>query len=170
MQSTESRRESLLRWGISAAFVLFGGPGIVGFYFPFTITRWHGATQSLWLRSAAIALICLGLLPLLESVIRFVRVGRGTLVPAMPTKVLVVSGFYRYVRNPMYVGMLTLISGQAILFRSRSLVQYLVVVALLFHLFVIGYEEPKLRRTYGESYEEFCRHVPRWIPRRTPWG
>ena len=169
MEPTEPRRKSLLRWGVSAAFVLFGGPGIVGVYLPFAITRWRGAAESAWLRGAAIALICLGLMPLLESVARFVRVGRGTLVPIIPTKVLLVSGFYRYVRNPMYVGMLALIAGQAILFRSRGLALYLAAVALLFHLFVTAYEEPKLRRTYGSSYEEFCRNVPRWIPRMTPW-
>ena len=169
MKPAEHPRQSLLRWGISAGFVVFGGPGIVGVYLPFAITRWRRATESGWLRGVAIALICLGLLPLLESVIRFVRVGRGTLVPIVPTKVLVVDGFYRYVRNPMYVGMLALIAGQALLCLSRDLAMYLVGIALFFHLFVMAYEEPKLRQTYGASYEEFCRHVPRWIPRMTPW-
>ncbi len=65
--------------------------------------------------------------------------------------------------------MLALIAGQAILFCSRGLALYLAAVALLFPLFVTAYEEPKLRRTYGSSYEEFCRNVPRWIPRMTPW-
>lgn len=139
MVPTEPRRESLLRWGISVGFVLFGGPGVVGVYLPFAITRWRLAPESDWMRGVAIALICLGLLPLLESVIRFVRVGRGTLVPIVPTKVLVVSGFYRYVRNPMYVGLIALISGQALLFRSRDLALYAVGIALFVHLFVKGY-------------------------------
>jgi protein-S-isoprenylcysteine O-methyltransferase Ste14 len=158
-----------LRWGISIAFVIFGGPGFVGVYFPWMITHWRVRAEPTWLRGVAVALICLGLLPLLESVVRFVRVGRGTLVPAIPTQVLVVSGFYRHVRNPMYVGVLSALAGQVILFRSQYLALYLVIVALLFHLFVTGYEEPKLRRTYRESYDEYCRHVPRWLPRLKPW-
>jgi len=100
---------------------------------------------------------------------RFVWAGRGTLVPFAPTETLVASGFYRHVRNPMYVGVLTGIAGQVILFRSLSLAAYLILVASGFHLFVTRYEEPTLRRKYGPSYDAFCRNVPRWIPRWTPW-
>jgi protein-S-isoprenylcysteine O-methyltransferase Ste14 len=149
--------------------VIFGGPGLVIVYLPFTITRWRRVPEAGWLSFLAFFLIALALLPLLESVIRFVRVGRGTLLPMVPTQVLVVSGFYRYVRNPMYVGVLSAIAGEAILFLSWRLAVYWCGVFALFNLFVLFYEEPKLSKTYGPQYEQFCRNVPRWIPRLTPW-
>jgi protein-S-isoprenylcysteine O-methyltransferase Ste14 len=154
---------------VTAAFVVLGPPVWIGVYFPRLITGWQVAEQGWGWRFVGVAMIAIGLLPLGESFTRFVRVGRGTLAPMVPTERLVVSGFYRYVRNPMYLGVLTLIGGQCVLFRSSSLWEYLVVVALGFHLFVIGYEEPTLRGKYGESYEEFCRNVPRWMPRVRPW-
>lgn len=154
---------------VTAAFLVFGPPGWIGVYFPRWITRWQFAEQGWEWRFVGVVMIAVGLLPLGESFTRFVRVGRGTLAPMVPTERLVVSGFYRYVRNPMYLGVLTLIAGQGVLFRSAALWEYWGVVALGFHLFVIGYEEPTLRGKYGESYEEFCRSVPRWMPRVEPW-
>jgi len=118
-------------------------------------------------RALAWTLIALALLPLLESILRFVWAGRGTLAPFAPTETLVVSGFYRHVRNPMYVGVLTGVAGQAVLFRSFALAGYGVLLALGFHLFVTRYEEPTLRRQYGSSYDAFRSHVPRWTPRPT---
>lgn len=79
------------------------------------------------------------------------------------------SGFYRFVRNPMYVAVVTAILGQALLFGSLALAGYAAAVWLCFHAFVLLYEEPTLRKTFGPEYEAFRAHVPRWIPRRTPW-
>jgi protein-S-isoprenylcysteine O-methyltransferase Ste14 len=91
--------------------------------------------------------------------------GLGTPAPIAPTKYLVVSGLHRYVRNPMYLGVALVIVGEAGLFRTVHLAEYAVVMLLTAHLFVIFYEEPALRRQFGESYEQYRRAVPRWIPR-----
>jgi protein-S-isoprenylcysteine O-methyltransferase Ste14 len=91
--------------------------------------------------------------------------GLGTPAPIAPTKYLVVSGLHRYVRNPMYIGVLLVILGQAVLFHSPHLAEYGALCILLAHLFVIVYEEPTLHRQFGESYDEYRRTVPRWIPR-----
>jgi protein-S-isoprenylcysteine O-methyltransferase Ste14 len=151
-------------WLVTLIFVIFGGPGIIVVYLPAWITRWR-ITPDPWLVLLAIPLFAFGLTPLTESIVRFVRVGLGTLSPTHPTEHLVISGSYRYVRNPMYIGVLALIAGQAALFGSRDLVEYWALVAIGFHLFVVLYEEPTLRKKYGAEYEEFCRAIPRWIPR-----
>jgi protein-S-isoprenylcysteine O-methyltransferase Ste14 len=96
----------------------------------------------------------------------FARVGRGTLAPVDPPKELVVRGLYRYVRNPMYVGVVLVLSGEAALFRSTSLLLYAGSFFLVANLFVMLYEEPTLRARFGESYERYRRSVGRWIPRR----
>jgi protein-S-isoprenylcysteine O-methyltransferase Ste14 len=154
---------------VTMAFIVLGPPGWVAVYFPAWITRWRVAQQwwGLWLVAAG--MVGIGLAPLCESVVRFVWVGWGTLAPVVPTERLVVSGFYRYVRNPMYLGVLMLVAGQGVLFRSAGLWEYLGVLAIGFHLFVLGYEEPTLRGKYGAGYEEFCRNVPRWVPRVRAW-
>jgi protein-S-isoprenylcysteine O-methyltransferase Ste14 len=91
--------------------------------------------------------------------------GLGTPAPIAPTKFLVVSGLHRYVRNPMYIGVLLVILGQAALFHAPRLAEYAVLFGLLAHLFVLFYEEPTLRGKFGDSYEEYRATVPRWIPR-----
>lgn len=154
---------------LTLLFTILGGPGILGVYLPAAITRWHVPTSPEPLRVLASTLIAIALVPLAESIARFVWAGRGTLVPFAPTEALVVSGFYRHVRNPMYLGVLAGIAGQAILFRSLTLTTYLILVALGFHIFVTRYEEPTLHKKYGPSYETFRQHVPRWIPRWAPW-
>jgi protein-S-isoprenylcysteine O-methyltransferase Ste14 len=155
---------------VSLLFTIFGGPGILGVYVPAAITRWKIPAAPAPLRALAWALIVAGLFPLAESITRFVWAGHGTLVPFAPTEKLVISGFYRYVRNPMYLGVLAGIAGQAVLFHSLSLLVYMIVLAAGFHLFVVFYEEPALRRKYGGSYELFCQKVPRWIPRLSLGG
>jgi protein-S-isoprenylcysteine O-methyltransferase Ste14 len=154
---------------VTVVFVALGPPGWVAVYLPAWMTRWQVPQEAWGWRILAVMLIAAGLVPLGESIVRFVRVGWGTLAPVVPTERLVVGGFYRYVRNPMYLGVLMLIAGQGVLFWSSSLWEYLGVVAIAFHLFVLVYEEPTLRRKYGEDYEEFCRHVPRWVPRLRAW-
>ncbi len=106
---------------------------------------------------------------LLEAVWRFVRHGRGTPAPWMPTEHLVVTGLYRYVRNPMYLGVVAMIAGQGLFFASVPVLCYAAIVVGCFVAFVHFYEEPTLRRRYGEQYANYCRHVRRWVPRRTAW-
>ena len=91
-------------------------------------------------------------------------------MPAAPPERLVVTGFNRFVRNPMYVGLLTAILGQALLFDSLALVLYAVIGWIATASFVHWYEEPTLARTFGEQYEEYRRNVPAWTPRLTPWN
>jgi protein-S-isoprenylcysteine O-methyltransferase Ste14 len=81
----------------------------------------------------------------------------------------VVSGLYRYVRNPMYIGVITAVGGEALLFGSRHLLVYLAIVWGIMHAFVWFYEEPRLALTHGEEYARFRKNVPRWIPRVRPW-
>jgi protein-S-isoprenylcysteine O-methyltransferase Ste14 len=155
---------------VSVLFTVFGGPAIGVVYAPLWITRFRvPAGEPWWQMALAAVLIAFGVAPGLESVWRFVSVGRGTLVPTVPTEHLVVSGFYRHVRNPMYVGILVALVGETILFLSRAMAVYTVLMWLGFHLFVYLYEEPTLTRRYGAEYLRFKRHVPRWLPRLRPW-
>jgi protein-S-isoprenylcysteine O-methyltransferase Ste14 len=94
----------------------------------------------------------------------FATVGKGTPAPIAPTENLVIRGLYQYVRNPMYIGVLLVLSGETIAFESRRLAVYAGVVWLFFHLFIISYEEPHLRARFGESYKDYRRRVPRWFP------
>jgi len=89
----------------------------------------------------------------------------GTPAPLDPPKRLVVHGLYRVMRNPMYVGVGSVVLAEAIGFRSAALAVYLIIWALCVHLFVLFYEEPTLRRKFGASYEDYCRRVPRWLPK-----
>jgi len=156
---------------VSILFVVFGGPGILLVYLPLWITRFRvPAAEPLWQMCIALALIALGLAPLFESIVRFIRIGRGTLVPTAPTERLVVSGLYRYVRNPMYVGVMTAMAGEVTLSESRVLLETALLVWLGMHLFICFYEEPTLTRRYAEQYAAYKRNVPRWVPRLTPWG
>lgn len=106
---------------------------------------------------------------LLDSFARFAVQGLGTPAPVLPTSRLVVTGLYRYVRNPMYVGVAALVFGQGLLFGNIRVLEYGVVVWIAFHLFVLGYEEPTMKATFNGEYEEFCKNVPRWIPRMSAW-
>jgi protein-S-isoprenylcysteine O-methyltransferase Ste14 len=163
----------------SVAAAVFGSfifliiaPGTVAVYGPWAISRWQfqpplfGRQSSRWL---GILLILVGLPVLLEAFGRFAIHGRGTPAPVLPPERLVVQGFYRIVRNPMYVAVVSLIVGQALLFGDARLLVYAVLVWLGFHLFVILYEEPTLRRRFGSQYERYCAAVRRWIPRLKPW-
>jgi protein-S-isoprenylcysteine O-methyltransferase Ste14 len=162
------------RLGASVGSFLFFlvAPGVVAGLVPWWISGWHMRPPFLGWRSlqmAGIALIALGVPVLLDSFVRFALQGLGTPAPVLPTEHLVVTGLYRFVRNPMYVGVLSVILGQGLVLGDTQVLEYGAVVWLAFGLFVIGYEEPTLRRTFGEEYERFCANVPRWIPRLRPW-
>jgi protein-S-isoprenylcysteine O-methyltransferase Ste14 len=155
---------------VSILFTIFGGPGIVLVYLPFWLTRFHvPAGEPRWQMALAGMLIGAGVAPLVESARRFVYAGRGTLSPTAPTEHLVVSGFYRFVRNPMYVGVLMALAGEIVLFERRIMAVYLATVWLATHLFVCFYEEPTLTRRYGAEYLRFKQIVPRWLPRLRAW-
>ena len=155
---------------VSILFTIFGGPGIVLVYLPFWLTRFRvPAGEPWWQIALAGVLIAAGVAPLVESARRFIYAGRGTLVPTTPTEHLVVSGFYRHVRNPMYAGVLIALAGEVLLFHSRGLLLFAVLLWLGFHLFVSRYEELTLTRRYGDEYLRFKQNVPRWLPRLKPW-
>lgn len=112
-----------------------------------------------------VPLVVVGTILLADSVfLRFAREGRGTLAPIDPPRFVVRGGAYRFTRNPMYVANLAILAGIAITFRSLAVAGWAGFMALTFHLFVISYEEPTLRDTFGESYEVYRREVPRWLP------
>jgi len=115
---------------------------------------------------SGLLLIAGGLLALLVCVADFARKGRGTPFPLDPPTTLVMTGLYWWVRNPMYVAVLNVVLGEAAVFRSGELIGYWFSVLLGFHLFVVLFEEPTLRRTFGPAYEAYCAAVPRWVPNR----
>ena len=142
-------------------------PGTVAGIIPWLLLQRSG---NLVLRIPSIWMI--GLLPLLLGVGlylwcagAFTFIGKGTPAPIDAPRVLVVQGLYRWVRNPMYIAVLSVVIGEAILFRSILLAEYALVLWGVFHMFVVFVEEPSLRSQFGASYETYFRTVPRWLPR-----
>jgi protein-S-isoprenylcysteine O-methyltransferase Ste14 len=150
----------------SAIFVVVA-PGFVAGLVPWWISRWEFETSSMTLRWMGGIATAVGIVFLLDCVRRFALQGIGTPAPIFPTRHLVISGMYRYVRNPMYVAVVSTILGQGLLFGNLRVIGYGAIVWLLFHVFVLLYEEPTLRATFGREYDAFCAAVPRWIPRFT---
>lgn len=110
-----------------------------------------------------------GVVPMAWSFLSFVFRGRGTPAPFDPPRLLVVDGPYRYVRNPMYLGAILSLLGVALFSVSPWLLAYTAAFVLWAHLFVVGYEEPRLRRSFGDDYAAYAARVHRWLP-RTPAG
>lgn len=123
-------------------------------FFPERWTTWHFAGAFLMLVGFAILMRC---------ILRFATEGKGTISPIDPTKKLVAKGLYRYSRNPMYLGVMTLLSGEAVFWQSLSLAIYAAVVFIGFNLFIILHEEPRLRRDFGAEYEAYFQNVRRWL-------
>jgi len=144
-------------------------PGVVAGVIPWWLTRWVVLPAPLALRLLGVVLLAAGVPVLVSAFVRFARDGLGTPAPVAPTERLVVSGAYRYVRNPMYLGVLSAIVGQALLLGQTQLFRYAGLIALAFVLFVHFYEEPALRQQFGAEYEAYCRAVPGWWPRLRPW-
>jgi len=142
-------------------------PGTVAGYVPRALllreTHWLPLGPLRWLGAP---LLLIGLLVYLRCAWDFAIAGRGTPLPLDAPRELVVLGLYRWVRNPMYVGVLSVILGLGLLFASRSVLTYFAVVFLFFHLMVVLYEEQALASRFGESYQRYRREVPRWVPRR----
>lgn len=157
---------------LGSILFLFVAPGIVAGLIPWSLSYYRFGPPLLGLeplRWLGALLLALGALLLIETFSRFALQGLGTPAPIAPTKTLVVTGSYRFVRNPMYVAVVSLIEGQALLFGDIAVFAYGLIVWLAVHLFVIGYEEPTLGDAYGDQYHRYCAHVRRWIPRLTPW-
>lgn len=142
-------------------------PGLFAGYVPW---RFFGLAQvRLDLRNPAhllgVLCIAVGAVLLVTCIGEFANRGRGTLSPVDPPRVLVVRGLYRYVRNPMYLSVTLIVLGELLLTRSRGLLVYWAVWFVAVNLFVIGYEEPALRKRFGADYERYKHEVGRWIPR-----
>src|SRR5918999_4342494 len=148
----------------SAAFLLFGGPTIVAGLVPWLLTGWDAGDPSTPGLVIGLVLIACGGALVLETTARFALEGRGTPVPFAAPARFVASGSYRWVRNPMYIGVLALIVGQALVLDRSVLLVWAAIAALLFHLFVVLHEEPSLSRRFGSDYEEYARQVGRWFP------
>ncbi len=155
----------------SAVFLVLA-PGFVAGLVPWWLSHWQMNAPFFGTPLSRIPggfLLVPGAIGLLDSFVRFALQGVGTPAPVFPTRHLVVSGLYCYVRNPMYVAVVSIIMGQGLILANVALLEYGGVVWLLFHLFVLFYEEPALRASFGPEYQSFCAEVPRWIPRFTAW-
>jgi protein-S-isoprenylcysteine O-methyltransferase Ste14 len=157
---------------VGSAIFFVVAPGTFTLLLPYEFTGFRlgpAFLDSEMLRLIGAVLAALGLVPLIESFLRFALKGLGTPAPIAPPTKLVVSGFYRYVRNPMYVGLTTTVIGEALLFGSREILWEALFIALGFHAFVLAFEEPTLKEQFGAEYETYRSNVPRWLPRLTPW-
>ncbi len=149
----------------SAGFLVLA-PGVVAGLVPWWLTRWRmGAAYPVPVRVTGAVLTGAGAAALLGSFAQFAVEGRGTPAPPAPTEQLVVHGLYRYVRNPMYLAVLAVITGQGLALSRPVLLGYGAGVAVAFTGFVYGYEQPALARQYGPQYEAYRQTVPAWWPR-----
>lgn len=141
-------------------------PGMVAGFLPWRFFGLRDARLDLHnpLHLLALLVIALGLPLLVTCIWEFAHFGRGTLAPLDPPRDLVVRGLYRYVRNPMYLSVALILSGELLLTRSKPLLGYAAAWLLVVNLFVIGYEEPALRRRFGASYVRYTERVGRWLP------
>jgi len=144
-----------------AAFVAM--PGVVAFALPI----WISARHPMRYVPLALTVVALGTLLLLACVREFYVSGRGTLAPWSPPRHLVTSGPYRWSRNPMYIGVVTILLGWCVLWDSRTLRNYTLVVAGLFYLRVLVVEEPWAARSFGAEWNAYRAKVPRWIGMRS---
>lgn len=162
----ERRRRRGAALGSAVFFVV--APGVVGGLIPWWLTGWRMASPlPFWtaLRLVGVVLLVVGVVVLVSAFVQFVVEGIGTPAPVAPTQRLVVSGLYRYVRNPIYLALLSVIVGQALVLGQPRLFAYAAAVALACVVFVAAYEEPTLRQRYGADYDAYRRAVPAWWPR-----
>jgi len=141
-----------------AIFAFLVLPGMVAFVVPLFLLA-----PGSFVDASGLIPLGLGIVLLLWCVREFYVAGRGTLAPWAPPRDLVVTGLYRFSRNPMYIAVLLVLGGWALGFRSRPLALYALMVMLVFHLRVVLYEEPWLARTHGDKWTNYRAHVPRWL-------
>ncbi len=157
---------------LGSLLFLVVAPGTIAVLIPWRLSRWmFGPPFFGWMpaRAVGLMLVAAGVFVLLDSFIRFALEGLGTPAPIAPPGTLVVSGLYRHVRNPIYVALIAIVFGQAFFFGDVDLLVYGVVLWAAFYVFVLAYEEPTLGSKFGAEYQEYCRNVPRWLPRFRPW-
>lgn len=147
-------------------------PGTVAGLVPWLMTGWHRASDlfgipGIW--AGGIVSIALGIPVLLSAIYKFATDGLGTPAPMAPTKHLVVSGPHRFVRNPMYIAVVAIILGQALVLGQPALLWYAGIVALATAAFAHLYEEPTLARQFGDEYARYRQSVHAWLPRITPY-
>ena len=154
--------------GLRSVFFALLFPGTVTLVLPYLIVGRAVSWAGPWMGRQWIGMLLAvgGAVVLVSSIVDFARKGRGTLAPVDPPEKLVVTGPYRYVRNPMYLGVLAILLGETIFFQSMDLLRYSGVVLVVFLAVVHVYEEPTLRRQFGESYARYAVSVRRWIPGR----
>ena len=140
-------------------------PCTVAVWLPYAWYWGRGETDLGSWRWFSYLLIGVGASVYISTVWNFAAIGRGTPAPIDPPKKLVVTGLHRYVRNPMYLGVLLALVGELLLFPSRRFLMYIAGFFVAVNIFVLAYEEPVLKRSFGEEYDEYRRTVPRWIPR-----
>lgn len=156
-----------LRAALGSVLFLFVAPGVVAGLIPYSLTGWDSSDPPPVLVVAGALLTAVGAVVLLHAFARFVLEGIGTPAPVAPTEHLVVGGAYRYVRNPMYLAVGSVILGQALLLGRAVLLAWLAAFGLMVAAFVLLYEEPTLAARYGAEYDRYCETVPRWLPRLT---
>lgn len=118
---------------------------------------------------SGLVFILVGLFFLTTAIISFFRIGKGTLAPWFPTRKLVITGLYQYVRNPMIIGVLLILTGESIFFQSKDIATWTITFFLINQVYFRIYEEPMLERRFGKDYREYKKHVRRWIPRLKPY-
>jgi protein-S-isoprenylcysteine O-methyltransferase Ste14 len=155
---------------MGSALFFVVAPGVVAGLIPWRLTAWEVLQEPWPLRGLGLLLLVVSVPVLVGAFVRFARDGLGTPAPVAPTERLVVSGAYRFVRNPMYLAVVGAIVGQALLLGQLGLLRYAALVAVLMVVFVRFYEEPTLRRQFGAEYDAYCRAVPGWLPRLRPWN
>ena len=128
------------------------------------------SVAGLAMQAAGLAALTVGVTLFVASLRRFAAEGHGTLAPWDPPRDLVVRGPYRYVRNPMISGVLLILLGEALVLRSPPHFLWAFTFFAINAVYIPVLEEPGLTRRFGESYREYCRHVPRLLPRLKPWG
>ncbi|WP_329273551.1 methyltransferase family protein [Streptomyces sp. NBC_01451] len=160
-------RKSAAAVGSSVFMAL--APGTVAGLVPWWLTRWQAGHWWLPLRVPGGVALTMGAVVLVHAFARFVAEGLGTPAPVARTEHLVVGGLYRYVRNPMYVAVVTVIAGQGLLLARPVLLAYALLAGTAMWAFARWYEEPALLRTFGAEYERYRQAVPGWRPRSRPW-
>jgi protein-S-isoprenylcysteine O-methyltransferase Ste14 len=155
-------------WVGTTVFFLVA-PGVVAGLVPWWLTGWTPGTTYIVLVIIGWLLVVAGTAALLSSFVRFAVEGRGTPAPVAPTDALVVGGLYRYVRNPMYLAVVAIIVGQALILGRPVLLTYAAVILAMTAAFVRIYEEPTLAERYGAQYDAYRAAVRGWWPRRHAW-
>jgi protein-S-isoprenylcysteine O-methyltransferase Ste14 len=169
----EEKKHRVVAPVLGSAVFFCLAPGLAAGVVPGALAAWQIGPPFLGLpvlRVVGVILIIITAASLLDSFARFALEGHGTPAPVAPPVILVVSGQYRYVRNPIYIAVVASIVGQALLFGSTLVLGYSAILWCIFHLLVVKYEEPTLRRQFGDSYGAYQAGVRRWWPRVKPWS